>query len=1131
MVKAVSARALRVRLRRRADWRLRHDGGVTSRRKTINDLLEVATASILAREDDNPAAAAITFSGGDYVIPVGESPEDTSVVRHILMALFLYKEPPPEALRLEALRLSLAVLRLADHVTTAARVDRLGHTATPAPMARLKSALQLSSRQLNDVAGEDAREVLAPLTTEDLNEADWTITPLLRDGEAYVLLSPSKLAVTFRHHIIALADRHGWRSELTTRLSHSYAATITGTLERLGWHETSLTSAGGDLPVAHNVWSFDADAEAVVTILHDDLGDYDQSNPDAPWHAELYLEPVAEASRDLITALLYGPDAPDRIMHLVVLAGVGRPSMWFDRVADEVLQVPELSFYAGDLDLISFAERGDPLALWRFVSDSDRQESRYAPEDPLDLFALWRHERHSFYLGDEPPPTFAPVSGYAAALRHEIASSRDRHGVVGPAGRGIVEVVRRFDDLNVPLYRPLTSNLNGMVVDTRGHRYWVLSGAPERSLNQLVDALAFWLWQLAEDLDRDVLEFHVSLGDELVVDEVAPDHFDVALDPVHQPLFHTAANEGERELVRALLIAINGTAPDETVNRVAPLGPKKMILAFGAQADRALDGRGLPPGRPPLRESDDAEAMDELGEFLREQVGLPLGPIADDERVKVLWSSITFHLDALLQLISTLHPKGVLEGLIAVNERLLNQGAFLRYTIPTRIACYGDALDIEAELRHDSEIHAAASTAVRFLIECLAAQPPRGIRPMSLAVQDRLVALAFQVGARGGVSDAIREGLDDTQLSILPSGRLGVSRDGRYYSGRAKFADRFIVSEVRRSHAHFPSLWDDEPGNVADANADAAMLNEAAMQEWGATLTEILELFGFLVELSDSKAVTIIALDDVDALVANELGWSGEKLRQTIAHFALGPRPALLEPPEPFDARDVYPWRYGRRLSAIRRPLVIRPTPDGDELVYGFRAVDAAGRQLVHEIQTARLKVESAAMKQAITTLRQRDDLAFNRRIADLYREVDGLVVEERVKSIGKLDIARPDGSVLGDIDVLVLDPRYRRIEAIDTKNLAAARTPSEVARELKRTFATESRTTAAIDKHLERAAWLERHRSEVLVWAGFGDDAQGWSVEPSIVINVEVPAAFVAELPMPVHDVNELAESLSSRA
>jgi hypothetical protein len=56
---------------------------------------------------------------------------------------------------------------------------------------------------------------------------------------------------------------------------------------------------------------------------------------------------------------------------------------------------------------------------------------------------------------------------------------------------------------------------------------------------------------------------------------------------------------------------------------------------------------------------------------------------------------------------------------------------------------------------------------------------------------------------------------------------------------------------------------------------------------------------------------------------------------------------------------------------------------------HGFRTVDAAGRQLVNEIQTARLKVESAAMKKAITKLRQLDDLAFNRRIADLYREVD----------------------------------------------------------------------------------------------------------------------------------------------
>jgi hypothetical protein len=82
----------------------------------------------------------------------------------------------------------------------------------------------------------------------------------------------------------------------------------------------------------------------------------------------------------------------------------------------------------------------------------------------------------------------------------------------------------------------------------------------------------------------------------------------------------------------------------------------------------------------------------------------------------------------------------------------------------------------------------------------------------------------------------------------------------------------------------------------------------------------------------------------------------------------------------------------------------------------------------------------------AITTLRQRDDPRFNREIADLYREVPGLMVKERVENIGRLTIARPNGDKLGDVDVLVADPGRRVLEAVDTKNLAAGRTPMEIA-------------------------------------------------------------------------------------
>jgi hypothetical protein len=285
------------------------------------------------------------------------------------------------------------------------------------------------------------------------------------------------------------------------------------------------------------------------------------------------------------------------------------------------------------------------------------------------------------------------------------------------------------------------------------------------------------------------------------------------------------------------------------------------------------------------------------------------------------------------------------------------------------------------------------------------------------------------------------------------------------------------------------------------------------------------------VVLADGAPAMAVPRAEAVAALAAELGWDQEKIDGVLSHFTLGPRASLLKPPAPFERSDVVPWRYGRRLSLTRRPLVAR----GDELLYGYRAVDATGDLLVREIQSARLKVESREMGEAITALRQRSDERFNDDVAEMYRAVPGLLVAVRVDQFGTLRLARSPAEPLGDVDVLVADPGQRLVEAIDTKNLAVARTPIEIARELRRTFkADDTDKESAVDRHLKRAAWLREHLGEVLAWLGVdaGDGAaDAWRVEPSIVVNTEVPAAFLEDLPMRVVDVALLEEELAVRA
>jgi hypothetical protein len=86
--------------------------------------------------------------------------------------------------------------------------------------------------------------------------------------------------------------------------------------------------------------------------------------------------------------------------------------------------------------------------------------------------------------------------------------------------------------------------------------------------------------------------------------------------------------------------------------------------------------------------------------------------------------------------------------------------------------------------------------------------------------------------------------------------------------------------------------------------------------------------------------------------------------------------------------------------------------------------------------------------------------------------------------------------------------------------------------RELKRTFKSEGSKAAAIDRHAERTTWLREHLAEVLAWFGLDRaESDDWRVEPAIVVDAEVPAAFLGELPIRVLDAAALREELAARS
>jgi hypothetical protein len=488
----------------------------------------------------------------------------------------------------------------------------------------------------------------------------------------------------------------------------------------------------------------------------------------------------------------------------------------------------------------------------------------------------------------------------------------------------------------------------------------------------------------------------------------------------------------------------------------------------------------------------------------------------------------------LERLVASLDPTGLLDALVAHNERVIYEREFRVFTIPTRAACFGQRSAVIERLSDELPEIATAAIAGRFLIEYVTARPPTGARPFSLSVYDRMLALSTQIITFGMRSDALKYGLSNQSFEMLGSGRLGFGAT-HFETTMDDFRDAYARQVADRSDSEFDRHWATDPA-ARPPNVEQLMtqMDAATAEEFGFSLLELQQLLGEIMAVGldlpdEPKSQPLPAF--VEQLVT-ALSWTRERVVSAFDLFALRSRPAFLIPPAGFNPADVYPWRFNRGLSYVRKPLLVRAGVEGDEVVWGVRAVRKAGGYLTTLCIEGRLIARTLAMRRAMGAFHTHQGAEFNRRVASLYQAVPGWLVRERVKKVGRLRIARANGQDLGDLDVLVADPVARVLTPVETKDLTAALTPPELRNEMDRLFGKLNGEPGDLDRFAERVSWVRAHLGEVLQQVfGIADDPSTWATHPTLVLDREMITPRLARRPdLIVLSVRELRATIAPR-
>lgn len=1146
----------------------------------------IADESVIRGEDpaENVFTGTVTFHGGAYTVFMGIADDSALLTQVLLHALNAAGSALPHEFVREMNDLALCVLRignaLADRADLARNVlpdsdpDRRVIVPSASAFNVLKAAVTFSDEGLEALCYPVSPDVLEPivshsaveLNADDLTDLAYTyVRPIVRHGGSSTVITPSGLLVSLRHRIVIRALAEGLGETLTDQLTKASAAIVDDNLKTMRWAQHSWGRPDRPNWAEESFWGFDSDKGAHVLVVGDDLHDYSEADPFAGGWSPGVDGRVQDRISVVSQALFDEFSSLTSVLHIVVLCGVGR-AYAVDAGASTVDQHSSFALLSqSELGIISRYEAGDQLALWKFTTAEGhlRQTVMVHAWSTLDKYGAYRTARHSFYLSDQSATFLQFHTSYGNELRIADATRFDIHAVPHWDGTSVIEVQRFWETTEIPVYAPRPALMEQIefLIEDQPMPIWVHQrphevgdGVGRSLLFEMCETVTFWLWRAAPGIQGLLTHLAQTLDHvEIAIDVVQPDLWtsvetdtrggewceiissahgvvELALYPSTQLALSGPDNSGERHILTEVVAAlIDLVEPDDVpdtrlaieavVDSFAPLGQMKKVMFLDTAANLSLLPGRLPHARS-VREADIEQILDHAGPELASQLGIEPGPISPERHVEVLNTAVEIYLREFEELVVDLGVGDLLDRLVTHHEAIVQALAHQRLTLPTQLACFGNEPGYVNRITDRIEDLTRADQSTRFVIEYVVAQPPHGTNRLSLSTFDRLIALANEIINKGMLSDAVFYGLADLDLSILPTGRLGINRDSRYVSGVEAFRSVKATSDKREAIEHFGSHW--RSGHPAEPlGLDA--LNTVTEAEFGLNMTEHAHLVRSIIDLSlalDSEVRSLPHADVLKALVES-LGWPMSKVARGINNLSLQPRATL------FDVSyrsDVFPWRFNRDLSYIRRPLLVRIVDDEPALVWGVRHLDRSGSYLLDAILSGRLKGTSAAMRTYLGTVRTEANEQFNDAVADAFERNSALIVKRRVKTFGPLRIQRTRAESLGDIDVLVIDQGRRKIVAVEAKDFEQARNPFELQREVKKLF--DGKKSAA-HHHSERLDWLRQNLSDVLAHLEIRQDRRRWQVEGLIVVSRDLLSPYITESPIETVTLQNLAPKL----
>lgn len=965
------------------------------------------------------------------------------------------------------------------------------------------------------------------IKTMDLNYEFFSKPFLKHPTEDYFIPLDLSILSTFTiNKIIEISYLHGIKNNLIEALNNNIFKDCLNSLKTMGHKKIRYEDNGiiliNNLDYKEEILNLSNNGILMVRFFCDDGKTFKPFNID-----DIYRPKACRyAKRFHINTKKLNKLKEENAYQIIIISTFCRGMMYTSKTKSTNSLV--ISPY--DLKCLSINESNNKHFIKRFV-DSKSKLNTFSPlVQDIDYINLFTENNYSFYVDDNIDYRSCNLIvgfGDTVDYRNKAILSTKRHLAEFPKSKYLKEVELVDQDRNIYI---TTSNSHSSpnieyLIEFKNKSIWIISEITNDIkqidyYNTLIDMITYWLAECHEYIEKSklisdivLIRLHLdqdlSLGydesndsdldiSELINLTIESDTIDLTVSNACFYKFSSNSNVNEKIFISILLknmFTEPGKFNSKAINKYFNNPLKKKIFAFEFNNTPYLKPIHHKPTMISKAYMD--SLCDEIGDYFRMIKKVPTGTIPHEKCSVYCNETVGILYKKLLDYISKYDSKLLIELLCLDLEAIIYNTMITQHLYSYNLACYPEK---SSKIINDYNLLNASSISLRFLIELISSVQPKGNDIPGYTDYENMLTLCYAIITYAYDNDLFYYNIFEKNLCVLESGRVAFKgpNDDNMAGVNLSAAQNRLDMLSNPNTLHFSSS---ELSKVPKEELD-----EAFFDEFGYTFEQFSNCIFQIIEFGETivSDVKTVKMQELVNRISIDLNIEPTIIIKIINDISLKKRENYLVPPKPFTKEDIYPWRFNRKLSFTRRPVVILE----DFVIWGNRQLYHMWCFTIDLIEEGKFKAQNKKLKTLVGRIaNQRGDL-FNNKVYEILNSNKTHIVKKKVSKINKKRISKNDGNDLGDIDVLVIDKRKKTIIVCEAKDFSFAKSPYEIHLEYTKLFCDKDNKLCYLSKHKKRVEWIKSHIDDVML--EFNLKPGKWKVKDVLIVSNEITSNLI---------------------